>query len=283
MSKRVLDVHLDEHWDDLVKQIGAELKDRRDERSLEIFVERRETAAGFGVEVGEPSPAADLATGERWARRVLPVCRFRTSVVTIDRWELEKLDPASIEARATELVESAVHLEHVAILYGFDADESGLLSHPELGPESTEFQLEHLTGQPERVDPRSWVIVGPDGWQTAAPASGSQQTTTPAAPPTSRVAYAIRFDGPKPVVFHEATPWRLVRLGDADDSVRLCLEADWATEIRSPSASNLQVMTLRPPAGTGQTTDGASGSPDTGHQMPANTGGIGPIVLISEQ
>lgn len=244
MSKRVLDVHLDQHWDGLVTQIGIELQARRDERSVEIFVERRPTAVGFGVEVGEPAPPVDAAGGKRWTRRVVPVCRFRTSVLTIDRWKLETLDAGSIEARAAELADAAIHLEHMAILYGFDADESGLLSAPGLGPESNEFRLEDLAGQPERVDPRSWVVVGPDGWQTAAPATGGQQIATPAAPPTSRAAYAIRFDGARPVVLHEAMPWRLVRLGDIDDSVQLCLEADWATEIRSAPVSGLEVMTL---------------------------------------
>ncbi len=246
MSKRVLDVHLDEHWDDLVAQVSAALNDRRDERSLEVFVERRDSAPGFGVEVGEPSPAVDVAIGKRWTRRVLPVCRFQTSDLPINRWKLETLDRASIKARAAELAELAIQLEHMSILYGFDSGDAGLLSSPELGPGNQAFRLEGQSGQSTqagRVDPSSWVVIGADGWLTDPPVEVGQQPATAAAH-SSRAAYAVRFDGAKPVLLHVVAPWHLVRLADEGDSVRLCLEADWATEIRSRDESGLQVMTL---------------------------------------
>jgi len=250
MSRRVLDLHLDARWDDVADAIKKELDTRRGGHSLEIFVERRMARGAFGIEIDVEPPdegpmpcgavAVDEVTGTRWTRNVVPMSRFRTSVITIERRSLEGADEPQIQRWATTLVDSAIYIEHSAILHGAGPSESRLVSEARVDPFEKD-STDSKAGSADQANPRSWVVIGPEGH---LPAAGNQFVITPTAAPTTKLAYMARFTGSKPVVMHEAKPWHLVRLADQGESVCLCLEADWVTEIPGSDGFEVQVIGL---------------------------------------
>lgn len=245
MSRRDLDVALELRWSALAKAAADELDRRRGDRSLELLVERVGLDAETAAVIEEAGAWTDLesVSGRCRTPTLRPVVRYRTGAVELD---IDRLTASGDEDRLADMARLgrwAIGIEHGAMLI-----DSGLLA--EAKPESDDLTWERTDEMKPSspFDTRYWITVAGD---RATVRSAAQRVDNDLAD-GRRVAYALRFTERKPVVFHVAGQWRLVRMDDTrpDDGteakVRVCLEAAWATRLRPSEESGLQVVAIGP-------------------------------------